>query len=97
MVAPVIIDGVWHRAQPTLANSALPRWLDAVAGAGAGGAIRRMKLANASTSDSTGVAAGGEAGFGKLSVSFGEYQVSQPAVSSRSWGKTWLEIPISTL
>src|SRR4029077_1317322 len=63
--APVSIEGVWHRAQPTPANTWLPRCEEAVAGAGVGGAIRRMKLANASTSDSTGGGAGGVAGEGE--------------------------------
>jgi hypothetical protein len=70
-----------------------PLSLDGVAGAGVGGASRRMKFENASMSEMTAV-------FGvdvKLSVSSGVALKRQPGVSSRSWGKSWFEIPISTL
>ena len=73
--------------------------MDGVSGAGVGGASIRMKSANASMSERTavlGLEAGVEAGV-KLSVSSGVALKRQPGVSSRSWGKSWFVIPISTL
>src|SRR5580704_16040696 len=73
--------------------------MDGVLGAGEGGASIRMKSANASMSERTAVLAlevGVEVGV-KLSVSSGVALNRQPGVSSRSWGKSWFVIPISTL
>src|SRR6516225_4028128 len=71
--------------------------MDGVSEAGVGGASIRMKLAKASMSERTAVLEGGvEAGV-KLSVSSGVALKRHPGVSSRSWGKSWLVIPISTL
>src|SRR5271163_2005410 len=99
IILPVVSEGVWHWAQPISANVLRPFSLDGVAGAGVGGASIRMKSANASMSERT-------AGFElpvdgevvvKLSVSSGVALKRQPGVSSRSCGKSWFEIPISTL
>src|ERR1700693_2781042 len=74
-----------------------PFAVDGGSGAGGGGASIRMKSANASMSERTAVFEGGvEAGV-KLSVSSGVALKRQPGVSSRSWGESWVEIPISTL
>ncbi len=60
---PVFIVGVWHALQPMDENSALPRAMEAappgVSVEGAGGARKRMKFANCTTSlaAATGVAA----------------------------------------
>ena len=48
---PVVRDGVWHKAQPMLLNSALPLLMDAeqftpTVQAGVGGARKRMKWEN---------------------------------------------------
>jgi hypothetical protein len=49
----VVNEGVWQCIHPTSANKSRPFSLDAVGGAGAGGANMRMKLANASMSEMT--------------------------------------------
>ena len=99
IILPVVNEGVWHWAQPIFANVLRPLSLDGVAGAGVGGASIRMKLAKASMSEMTAVfelpGVGGV--VVKLSVSSGVALKRQPGVSSRSCGKSWFEIPISTL
>ena len=50
---PVVNEGLWQCTQPILAKASRPFSLDGVAGAGAGGANMRMKLANASMSEMT--------------------------------------------
>ena len=99
IILPVVNDGVWQWTQPTFAKMARPFTVDGVLGAGVGGASIRMKSANASMSERT-AGLGLEPGVGvgvKLSVSSGVALKRQPGVSSRSWGKSWFEIPISTL
>src|SRR6202521_1723541 len=51
---PVVNEGVWQIAQPTIAKTARPFTVDGVSGAGVGGASIRMKSANASMSERTG-------------------------------------------
>src|SRR5271165_7517269 len=99
IIAPVVSEGVWQWTQPIFAKVPRPFSLDGVAGAGAGGASIRMKLANASMSEMTAVfELPVVAGVGvKLSVSSGVGLKRQPGVSSRSCGKSWFVIPISTL
>jgi len=97
--APVVNEGLWQWTQPIFAKVARPFVLDGVAGAGVGGASMRMKAAKASISERTAVLelpVAGEAGV-KLTVSSGVALKRQPDVSSRSCGKSWLVMPISTL
>ena len=93
IILPVVNEGVWHRAQPIFTNVARPLSLDAVAGAGVGGASIRMKSANASMSETTAVCGLPEvAGAGvKLSVSSGVALKIQTGVSSRFCGKSWFD------
>src|ERR1700722_1098827 len=99
MFAPVVNEGVWQWMQPIFAKVARPFSLEGVADAGVGGASMRMKSANASMSERTAVFELPEVeGAGvKLTVSSGVGLKRQPGVSSRSCGKSWFEIPISTL
>jgi hypothetical protein len=53
IILPVVNEGVWQWAQPTLMKLARPLTVDGVSGAGVGGASMRMKLANASMSEMT--------------------------------------------
>src|SRR5579863_7900086 len=53
IIVPVVNDGVWQCAHPTLANRSRPFSLDGVEGAGVGGASIRMKFENASMSEMT--------------------------------------------
>src|SRR5262245_39426971 len=94
----VVMEGVWQCAQPTFMKAARPFTVDGVSGAGVGGASIRMKLANASISEITaGLDVGPAADLAvKLSVSSGVALNRHPSVSSRSCGKSWLVIPIST-
>jgi hypothetical protein len=55
MAAPVVRDGVWQVAHPTLMNCARPAIVEGVGSAGTGGASMRMKSANASMSESVDV------------------------------------------
>ena len=95
----VVNDGVWQWTQPAWAKAARPLTVDGVSGAGVGGASIRMKSANASMSERTAVLEV-EDGLGvvvKLAESSGVALKRHPGVSSRSCGKSWLVIPISTL
>ena len=47
---PVMSVGVWHSAQPIWLNRLEPLEVESVAGAGVGGAKKRMKIANFTTS-----------------------------------------------
>src|SRR5271165_6736394 len=99
IIVAVVNEGVWQWAQPIPAKVPRPFSLDGVAGAGVGGANIRMKLANPSMSEMTAVfelpvVVGVVV---KLSVSSGVGLKRQPGVSSRSCGKSWFVIPISTL
>src|SRR6202521_371084 len=96
---PVVNEGVWQIAQPTIAKTARPFTVDGVSGAGGGGARIRRKSANAYKSEITAVFWLGvvvEVGV-KLSVSSGVALKTQPGVSSRSWGNSWFVTPILTL
>src|ERR1700722_4681603 len=73
IILPVVNEGVWQWAQPTLAKIARPLTVDGVSGAGVGGASIRLKSANASMSERRPVL-GLEPGVGvgvKLSGSLG--------------------------
>src|SRR5437870_13495497 len=52
---PVVREGVWHKAQPILLNNLLPLAIDGVSVSGAGGARKRMKIANFTVSLGTAV------------------------------------------
>ena len=85
IILPVVNEGVWQWAQPTLIKVARPFAIEGVSGAGLGGASMRMKLANPSMSEITAgldVAVG--AGVVKLTASFGVAVKRQLGVSSRS-------------
>lgn len=85
IILPVVNEGVWQWAQPTLMKAARPFAIEGVSGAGVGGASMRMKLANASMSEITaGLEVAVVAGVVKLSVSFGVAMKRQLGVSSRS-------------
>src|ERR1035438_9916706 len=90
IILPVLNEGVWQCMQPIFSKLARPVSLEAVTGAGVGGASMRMKLANASMSDRTAVFDAGlvAAGVVKLLVSLGVAAKMQPGVSSRSCGKS---------
>ena len=90
IILPVINDGVWQWTQPIVVKTARPFIVDGVSDAGAGGASIRMKSANASMSERTAVLEGGVEVGVKLNVSSGVALNRQPAVSPRSWGKSWL-------
>src|SRR5215471_11356333 len=85
--------GVWQIPQPIWSNTALPLVVDAVAGAGIGGAESRMKLVN---NWIAGVASAAVTAA-RLNPSFGVVAPWQAGSSLRSVGKMSLLIPISTL
>src|SRR5215469_1304432 len=95
----VVSEGVWQCAHPIRTKTARPFTVEGVSGAGIGGASIRMKFAKASISEITAglwLEPAGELGV-KFSVSSGVGLKIHPAVSSRSWEKSWFVTPISTL
>ncbi len=95
--SPVWSAGVWHKAQPMLANSWLP-WLIEVDPPGlvvdgVGGARKRMKKENFSMALMVAVPPPAVVSV----TSFGTFANWQLGVSSRSLWNSSLVIPISTL
>src|SRR5579885_2723300 len=97
-------ETVWQRLHPTLSNNWAPFWVEGVGGAGTGGALRRAKVANCTTSEelpelSLAVAPPLSVGAwsGTPPTSSGEPLKTQPATAERSLGKSSLETPCSTL
>src|SRR5262245_11037969 len=94
---PVVKLGVWHNAQPTWLNTALPLLIDVAPPGevveGVGAARKRMKNANFSIA----LIASSGAAPSVLVTSFGTVANWQDAVSSRSVWNSSLVMPISTL
>src|SRR5262245_59708390 len=93
----VVNDGVWHCEQPILLNVARPFLIDVappgMVSDGVGGARNRMKNANL-----VGPLMASAGSVASVSVvSFGTVANWQVGSSSRSWMKSSLEIPCSTL
>src|ERR1700678_1478604 len=103
--APVVRVGEWHRLQPIALNTVAPFRIDAVDGAGVGGALRRENAAKFTTSDAISDAVPivvptlGLLGFAFTTFveSSGDPLNTQPATALRSLGKFSLETPCSTL
>src|SRR5271170_569311 len=103
--APVVRVGEWHRLQPMVLNTVAPFRVDAVDGADAAGAERRMNAAKFTMSDAISDAVPTvvpklellEFWFRMLVASSGDPLKTQPATALRSFGKFSLETPCSTL
>jgi hypothetical protein len=95
----VVSVGVWQKAQPTLLNRSRPRVIDAeppgVVVEGVGGARKRMKNANRSTSEKASTV--GEMVGSVFVTLFGALAKMQLPLYSRSSGNISLVMPISTL
>src|SRR5258705_13678536 len=89
--------GVWHSAQPVLANVSRPRLIESappgLSAEGVGGARKRMNSVKRSIELST--AAG--VAPSRVASLLGTVATLQASVSSRSVGKAPLVMPISTL
>src|SRR5580692_12226169 len=105
MEGPVERVGEWQRLQPIALNWAAPFNVDAVEGAGVGGAERRLKAAKFTMSEDisdsvpTAVPKLGLRGLGlsRLVASSGDPLKTQPGTALRSLGKLSLDTPCSTL